>query len=420
MIHATPPDRADGEHFVLGQSARSPGRERENTPFGVAAAPRSDASRRPPAAPRNDREADDPAADTMVVVSGVGFACAGGGNAGPVPGDRGDTRMATLPTQFTKAKTNVEPDKADKENAAAAHADVRAHLEGDSTLKDYGIDTVLIGSYKRQVSIKRVKDVDVLSKLPDLPDDEDVSDLMDHLIEVLQNAYDQEGADPRVEPQDSSIKVEFPNFDLHVDVVPARPAGDYLEIPDREGGWMETNPEELTALSSNMNERYNDDYVPVVKLIRQARRTNLGKRPGGLFFEILTYHAFDDGLDDSSVAALFTGALRSIATQLAAVVAGGEVDDPTRSGEVISVRVTEAQMQNAASTFADLAQKAEDALANPDNCPAAKAYREILGKNDDGDWVFEMPATCNDDGTPKQVALIKGDRHVPAGDSRFA
>lgn len=329
--------------------------------------------------------------------------------------------MATLPTQFTKAKTNVEPDKTDKENAADAHADVREHLEADPTLRAYGVDTVLIGSYKRQVSIKRVKDVDVLSKLPDLPDDVDVTALMGHLIEVLQDAYDEAGVAPRVEPQDSSIKVEFPDFDMHVDVVPARSAGDFLEIPDREGGWMETNPEELTTLSSKMNDRYDGDYVPVVKLIRQARRTNLGKRPGGLFFEILTYHAFDQGLDESSIAALFTGALRSIASQLADVVAGGNVDDPTRPGEVITVRVTDGQMLTAATTFAGLAQKAEGALANLDPCPAAKAYREILGKNDDGDWVFEMPATCNDDGTSKQVALItKGDRHVPAGDSRFA
>lgn len=329
--------------------------------------------------------------------------------------------MATLPTQFTKAKTNVEPDKADKENAADAHADVRRHLEADPTLKGYGVDTVLIGSYKRQVSIKRVKDVDVLSKLPELPDDIDVGALMGHLIEVLQEAYDEDGAAPRVEPQDSSIKVEFPDFDMHVDVVPARPAGEYLEIPDREGDWMETNPEELTTLSSKMNDRYNGDYVPVVKLVRQARRTNIGKRPGGLFFEVLTYHAFNQGLDDSSIAALFTRALRSIATQLADVVAGGDVADPTRPGEVITVRVTDSQMETAATTFADLAQKAEDALASPEDCPAAKAYREILGKNDDGDWVFEMPATCNDDGSPKQVALItKGDQHVPAGDSRFA
>lgn len=328
--------------------------------------------------------------------------------------------MATLPTQFTRAKSNIEPDKADKENAANAHADVRERLEADPTLSEYDVDTVLIGSYKRQVSIKRVKDVDVLSKLLDLPADIEVDKLMEHLIGVLRDAYDVDGQAPRVHPQDSSVKIDFPDYDLHVDVVPARLAGDYLEIPDREGGWMETNPEELTSLSSKMNDRYDAEYVPVVKLIRQARRANLGKRPGGLFFEILTYHAFDAGLDDSSTAALFSGALRSIATQLASVVLGNEVEDPTRPGEVISIRVTDAQMQSAAATFDDLATRSEQALED-EKCPAAKVFREILGSVEDGDSVFEMPATCNDDGTAKDLAIIAaGDRHVPAGDSRFA
>src|SRR5262249_40718024 len=140
-----------------------------------------------------------------------------------------------------------------------------------------------------------------------------------------------------------------------------------------------------------------------------------------LFFEILTYHAFDGGLDDSSTAALFTGALRSVAAQLADVVDGGDVDDPTREGEIISVRVTQGQMEKAATRFAALARNAHDALASTDKCAAAKGFREILGKNDDGDWVFEMPATCNEDGTPKNVAVLSaGDRHVPAGDGRFA
>ena len=73
--------------------------------------------------------------------------------------------MADLHVQFEKAKTNVEPSSEDKANAAAAHADVRTHLEADDSLKSYGIDTILIGSYKRQVSIRRVKDVDALCKL---------------------------------------------------------------------------------------------------------------------------------------------------------------------------------------------------------------------------------------------------------------
>ncbi len=331
--------------------------------------------------------------------------------------------MGKLLTQFEQAKTNVEPDGVDKANAAEAHKAVRAVLEADPGLVTAGIEdnTILIGSYKRHVSIKRVKDVDVLSKLPGLDADHDPQDLLDDIETVL---VDEFGRD-RVKRQDRSIKVLFPDYDLHVDAVPARPAGIYWEIPDRtsnEGtGWQQTNPEELTTLTIEMNGRYDDEYVPLVKLIRQARRTNLGKYPGGLYFEILTYHAFDSALDDACPATLFVAALRSIATQLADVVSGGDVADPTIPGSTISVRCTDAEMANAAGVIADLATKAEAALADTDDCTAAKTFRDILGKNADDEWVFPMPAVCNDDGTRRSVnAIIAGDKHVPAGDGRFA
>jgi hypothetical protein len=37
--------------------------------------------------------------------------------------------------------------------------------------------------------------------------------------------------------------------------VPARPGGEYWEIPDRDGDWEDTNPEELTRLTTKMNEQ---------------------------------------------------------------------------------------------------------------------------------------------------------------------
>jgi hypothetical protein len=326
--------------------------------------------------------------------------------------------VADLPVQFERAKTNVEPTTDDKTNAAEAHSDLRAHLEGDGELKELGVDTILIGSYKRQVSIRRVKDVDAFCKLMELPEDADPAGLLATFETILTREY---GAD-QVECQDRSIKVEFPDYDLHVDAVPARPVGDYWEVPDPEGGWQETNPEQLGVLTTEMNDRYEERYVPVVKLIRQARRANLGDdRPGGLYLEILTYHAFDGDLDASSLATLFTAALRSIASQLAAITAGGDLGDPTRPGKNISARVSDAELVVAASTFAALATKAEEALADDDRCRAAKKFREILGKNADDEWVFEMPADCNDDGTARKVAvLLPGDRNVPAGDGRFA
>ena len=326
--------------------------------------------------------------------------------------------MADLNTQFAGAKSLVEATASDKSNAKAAHEKVRACLEADKTLKAYGIDTVLIGSYKRHVAIRRVKDVDVLSRLPRLPREVGPRQLHGYFVKVLRDKF---GTD-RVEAQARSVKVEFPNLGLAVDAVPARPClhSSYIEIPDRSGGWQTTNPEALTELTTTMNDRYDGEYVPLVKLIRQTRRHNLGKRPGGFYFEILTYHAAQGGLDARTTATLFTSALRSIAGRLQAAASGVAVPDPTMPGAVISIRATDAQMRTAATTFATLASKAETALG-AELCPAAKAFQEILGRNDDGDWVFEMPAACNDDGTAKNLTRVSsGDRTIPAGDRRFA
>ncbi len=331
--------------------------------------------------------------------------------------------MAELVGQFEEACSNVEPEDEDKENAASAHTDVREQLESDSGLCDAGIDTVLIGSYKRNVSIRRVKDVDVFSKMPDIDPDMKGAEALDVVESVLREAYEDEDTDhERVERQDRSVKVEFPDYDLHVDVVPARPAGAYWEIPDRDGGWQLTNPEELTELTSKMNARtaYKGLYVPIVKLVRQTRREALGvEKPGGLFFEILTHHAFDGGLGGSNLPTLYVAALRSIAGQLTKFANGDNVTDPTMAGAVMKIRATESQKASAASKFAAIADKAEAAHAESELCKAAKSFQEILGRNADGDWVFLMPDYCNADGTPKEKKTA-GDRSIPAGNRRFA
>jgi hypothetical protein len=171
-----------------------------------------------------------------------------------------------------------------------------------------------------------------------------------------------------------------------------------------------------------MNTRYDKNYVPVVKLIRQTRRARLGtSRPGGLFFEILTYHAFDEmavEMEDANRSRLYVAALRAVADKLADFRDGGEVPDPSIDDEIITVRATDAEKPAAASKIADAAARAEDALAEDEPCRAAKLFQDVLGKNDDGDWVFELPSYCNADGTP-QPNITSASRAVPAGSARF-
>jgi hypothetical protein len=78
------------------------------------------------------------------------------------------------------------------------------------------------------VSIRRVKEVDVFGRLTAADD----TLAPGRAMGLFEDALGAEYGD-RVERQHRSFKVEFPDFDLCVDAVPARPRGSHWEIPNR-------------------------------------------------------------------------------------------------------------------------------------------------------------------------------------------
>lgn len=334
--------------------------------------------------------------------------------------------MAILSTQFTKALESIEPSSDDKANAPEAHKAVRSALTSADDLKGWGLDPVLIGSYKRDVSIRRVKDVDVFCRIDDIDDDVEAKTILDKFIAVLDAEFgtDAQGA-RRVKRQARSITVEFPEYgDLHVDAVPARKRSDgYWEIPTKDGDWQTTNPEQVTALKTAMNDSYMGDYVRLVKLIRQTRRTILDVRPGGLFVELALYDACVNAkVSKAGLTIGYVTALEAIADYLNDKVSWGRsLPDPTMPGETLSFRATDKQWETARDKFRSAATKAREAYDEPDAGKAAVAFRGLLGENGDGDLVFPMPAGYNEDGTKKESAslITPGAPNVPAGDRRF-
>ncbi len=335
--------------------------------------------------------------------------------------------MAHLRSQFASALTHIEPDDDDKANAPEDHRQVRAALESDPLLKEYGIDTILIGSYKRSVSIKRIKDVDVFGRMADMPDTVTSKEILDHVFTVLDQEFGNgDDGSPRCVRQDRSVQVDFPEFDLYVDAVPARPhdSGDTWDIPERgsDAEWVETNPDELTSLTSAMNDEHDGFYVKTVKLMRQTRRAQVGKaKPGGFFIEIATYHAFARGLaTGTDQAEYYTSALAGVSSIIDDFVVNGVgLPDPTLADQDISVRATDAEFESLRVAFANAADTAADALAQVQEGKAALGFRSLLGKDPDDEWVFPMPPGYNDDGTKKESALTPGDPTVPAGSRQF-
>jgi len=336
--------------------------------------------------------------------------------------------MALLSSQFADALVAIEPSEDDKENAPKAHAEVRDVLTSAANLKDWGLSPVLIGSYKRDVSIRRVKDVDVFCRMEDIGSDVTEASVLDRYYTALDVSFGTDAnGNRRVHRQARSLKIEFPEFDdLHVDAVPARRRSDgYWEIPTRDGGWQQTNPEELTNLKTAMNDDFGGNYVKLVKLIRQTRRTIVGHdtKPGGLFVELALYDACRGGLVSKDGLAIgYVNGLEAIADYLRDKVAWERtLPDPTMPGHTLSFQATDKQWETASDKFRSAATDARQAYDEDDPGKAALILQELLGENGDGETVFPMPPGYGDDGTKAKTAfaITPGLRRVPAGDHRF-
>ena len=335
--------------------------------------------------------------------------------------------MAVLTSDFDRALQAIEPSSADKRNAPLAHKQVRDVLTNAEGLQPWGINPVLIGSYKRDVSIRRVKDVDVFCRMEDIDSNMAGSTVLDEFYKVLDAEFGADGdGKKRVKRQARSLQVTFPEYDgLYVDAVPARQRWDgYWEIPSKDSDeWQTTNPDGLTTLKTVMNDQFGGLYVPGVKLLRQARRHILKSRPGGLFVELCFYDACKRGVvSHFNQTIVFVTGLEAIAAYLDDKVDwGAALPDPTMLGQDVHFRATDLQWEDARDRFRAAATKARTAYEEEDLGVAAVAYRALLGENGDGDTVFPMPVGYNEDGTKRTAAALitPGESLVPAGDRRF-
>lgn len=309
--------------------------------------------------------------------------------------------METLPAQFSQALGRIEVNSTKATRAQEAHREVRAVLEANPLLREWGVDTILIGSYSRRTGIYPGKDVDVFSKLTALDMSTSTELVFGQVCSILLDEYGD-----RAVPQNRSVKIAFSDDGFSVDVVPAVRSRPQWAIPSgdrkkwgRPEGWLETNPEGLGILTTERNRAPavsgQGAYVPVVKLIRQTREAHLGERkPGGLYFEMATYWAFDAGISGESFAELFAASLTSIAAHLGQAAVSPLIDPAMM--EPYSPQPDAADLSAALDAVTHLASEANRALTLP-LCPAAVVWRRILGMNGRG-ACFPLPPNCDEKG----------------------
>jgi hypothetical protein len=332
--------------------------------------------------------------------------------------------MNTLDDQFNDALKMIELRATKRARAIEAHLEVRASLEADSELRTRGVDTVLIGSYKRSTSIRPGKDVDVFVKLPDAGDDPET------LYQLVKDALVRRYKD-RLTENRRSVNIDFGADGFSVDAVGAEPKDGHWAIPEADPAifpitgertaWEDTDPERLTDLTEARNAQPmvgdRGAYVPTVKLVRQTRQAHLADaKPGGLYFEILTYWAFEAGVTGGSFAEIFANTLTWIARRLM-TVSSDPLLEPALMVPYAPPPPSD-DLAHAAAVFTNLAAQAQAALREDDDCAASAAWRRILGENETG-AVFALPEGCTEDG--RRMAKIEPNPAVgPRSERGFA
>jgi hypothetical protein len=330
--------------------------------------------------------------------------------------------METLDNEFAQAVRNVSISGTKRDRAIAAHTEVRELLEADLQLCEWGIDSILIGSYGRQTSRYPAKDVDLFFRFKNLSVRHDPEKVYNAVERVLVDRYGLKDRDleGRVTRQARSLKVDFPDpedpfsdNDFSIDAVPAVPWGEHWGIPNRdrdlwadeEKRWVKTNPVKFAADTNTLATASwsptvggANAYRPVVRLLRQVRHVHFEKeRPGGLFTEVAAFYVWRDRLVvGDSWAELLTSTLEQVAKRFEKCAEDG-LPDPIL-GTPMKPALESWQWTIAAQGLHRLGEQAGEALGS-DRCRAAKIWREILGSNERGQ-VLPLPDGCDAAGFP--------------------
>jgi hypothetical protein len=330
--------------------------------------------------------------------------------------------MENLGNEFAQAVPNVTINDEKRDRAIAAHTEVRELLEADTQLCEWGIDTILIGSYARQTARYPGKDVDVFLRFKDLSVRHSPEKIYDEVERALVAKYGlkDEDQDGRVTRQARSLKIDFPDLQdpggdnsFSIDAVPAVPWQEHWGIPNRDRDqwnnedkrWIKTNPVKFTSDTTTLATATwsptvgdSNAYRPSVRLLRQVRHTHLGQqRPGGLFTEVAAYYVWNDRLvTGDSWAEILTSTLEEVAQRFEQAAEEG-LKDPVLDTPM-KPDIEPWRWISAADTFNRLAEQAREAL-DAERCRAAKIWRDILGTNERGQ-VLPLPDGCDAAGFP--------------------
>ena len=205
-------------------------------------------------------------------------------------------------TDFNKFLSNIEPSPTTVSYISSIQTNLREYLKNHEEYKKIHVDTFLSGSYAKHTSIRPVlgdkkRDVDIIV-VTSYQSDKNSKEVLEELKDVLQENSNYDTA----QVQQHSVGIEMRG--ISVDVVPviADEEDDQLYyVGDTDSGeWSMTDPKGHKEWSTSVNKDNNNEYKPLVKIIKWWRRYNCPedkKYPKGITLEKIVA----DNLGDSSL-----------------------------------------------------------------------------------------------------------------------
>lgn len=189
---------------------------------------------------------------------------------------------------FESFLKDINPSKSAIDEASRLHRNLRDHLKASETYGSVCGETYLSGSYAKQTFIRSKKDSDGCDIDIIVETNRSTSDSPYNVLLELMNAICERDCYKDVRMQTHSVGIDMANF--HLDVVPlVKDEDGLLYIGSRnDGEWKQTNPKEHLSWSTGVNQEFNGDYKPLVKIIKWWRRENCPswvKFPKGITLE---------------------------------------------------------------------------------------------------------------------------------------
>jgi predicted nucleotidyltransferase len=206
-------------------------------------------------------------------------------------------------------------------------------------------EVILFGSYTRDtilpIKYDQNRDIDILVKFSNEYDILNPESYKNQLKKFAQLNYPVNS----VSKNHPSIMIELDHikFDLVPAIFEQRYGYEIIEIPDRDGGWMTTDPEKFNKELIKANTKYNSIVKPIVRLLKYWNASY-----GYPFYSFeLEEQIIDINFSDDNIESGFLGTIDILSSEVLPIYQSKKVDVLKRQGEKVGKYLEKENLQEA-------------------------------------------------------------------------